>query len=345
MYTPSTSTGRGDVQPVSVGELPPPPAGKTGWPWTEGSPVLPSLTPAGQPWPKIAIVTPSFNQGAYIEETIRSVLLQGYPNLEYIIIDGGSTDDTIDIIRKYERYVSYWVSEPDRGQAHAINKGIRRATGDIFAWLNSDDVYAPGVFQRVASIFRDEEVHLLYGKCAYVEADGRYRADWPYVGNLNLPLLLSQNVVPQPSTFLRMHVVRGCGFLDEQMHYAFDYEYWLRIIAKNYRAHSIPNLLSYYRLHDTSKTQTARYLFDEEMKQAHQRFSERGPQRVMRRAIATCYRRFSLEHYFWYCDRSRSIFWFHEMLRTDPFACNWLALKVYVKNLLGKQHVRVPAAE
>src|SRR5881392_2746444 len=120
-------------------DLPAPPRGKTGWPWTAEAPSLPPLLPNCISWPRISIVTPSFNQGQYIEETIRSVLLQGYPNLEYVIIDGGGTDNTGEIIKKYEPWITYWESEKDRGQSHALNKGFKKATGDILAWLCSDD--------------------------------------------------------------------------------------------------------------------------------------------------------------------------------------------------------------
>ena len=115
-----------------LSELPSSPPGKIGWPWTEESSQLPEKMSDGSPWPRISIVTPSYNQGQFIEETIRSVLLQGYPNVEYIIIDGGSTDNSLEIIKKYEPWLAYWVSEPDRGQSHALNKGIQKATGDIF---------------------------------------------------------------------------------------------------------------------------------------------------------------------------------------------------------------------
>ena len=134
-------------------ELPPSPPGKTGWPWTQGSKTLGNAMPDGNSWPKISIVTPSFNQGKYIEETIRSVLLQGYPDIEYIVIDGGSMDASLDIIKKYERWLTYWVSEPDKGQSHAINKGFAKSSGEIYAYINSDDFYCPSAFGTVAPMF------------------------------------------------------------------------------------------------------------------------------------------------------------------------------------------------
>src|SRR5271166_5725136 len=123
----------------TLAELPPPPSGKTGWPWTVETAQLPDTMPNGHPWPCISIVTPSYNQGEYIEETIRSILLQGYPNVEYIIMDGGSTDGTVDTVQRYKRWLMHWESAPDLGQAHAINKGLQRCTGALFNWINSDD--------------------------------------------------------------------------------------------------------------------------------------------------------------------------------------------------------------
>ena len=136
----------------TLAELPPPPAGKTGWPWTVETPQLPAMRPDGTPWPRISIVTPSYNQGRFIEETIRSVLLQGYPDLEYIVIDGGSTDGAVDIIRRYAPWLTHWTSQPDDGQASAINTGMSRATGSLLNWINSDDFLMPHALEALGCI-------------------------------------------------------------------------------------------------------------------------------------------------------------------------------------------------
>lgn len=137
----------------TLNDLPVPPSGKNGWPWTEENPQILNTMPNGSLWPRISIVTPSFNQGQFLEATIRSVLLQGYPNLEYIIMDGGSTDGSVEIIRKYEPWLAYWVSTKDKGQYSAVNTGFELATGDIMAWLNADDLYCPWSLQIIGEIF------------------------------------------------------------------------------------------------------------------------------------------------------------------------------------------------
>jgi glycosyltransferase involved in cell wall biosynthesis len=142
------------------------------WVWRENKIQFPELMPNGKPWPKISIVTPSYNQGKYIEETIRSVIMQGYPNLEYIVIDGGSTDNTVEIIKKYQNNISYWVSEKDKGQTHAINKGFEKATGDIVAYLNSDDVYMPYSFSVVADIMTRWDISWLAGVRSHLNPSG-----------------------------------------------------------------------------------------------------------------------------------------------------------------------------
>ena len=153
--------------------LPNAPPEKKGWPWIPEISQLKSSLSNARLWPKISIVTPSFNQVQFLEETIRSVLLQGYPNLEYIIIDGGSTDGSIDIIKKYSRWLRYWVSEPDSGQSNAINKGFAKASGEIFGYLNSDDLYEPNALKIISSYFMNNSAcNLLAGECTVFDDHG-----------------------------------------------------------------------------------------------------------------------------------------------------------------------------
>jgi glycosyltransferase involved in cell wall biosynthesis len=184
--------------------------------------------PDGSPWPRISIVTPSYNQGQFLEETIRSVLLQGYPNLEYIIVDGGSTDGSVDIIRKYEPWLAHWESEKDRGQSHAINKGFQRATGKIVAWLNSDDFYYPSALSHAAEQFRQNPAAgLVYGNCDLVDEGGAFLrvkgGSWDY------ERLLGQVYFGQPATFINPLGLSDAGDLDESLHIPLDWDLWLRI--------------------------------------------------------------------------------------------------------------------
>ena len=153
-------------------QLPSASQGRIGWPWTEAVPPLAATAPDGRAWPKISVVTPSYNQGKFIEETIRSILLQSYPNLEYIIIDGGSTDDSVQIIRKYEQWLTYWVSEPDRGQAHAINKGFARCTGELMGWINSDDSLFPNALHYLAVAHQKQPQAILLGNVLHFSDTG-----------------------------------------------------------------------------------------------------------------------------------------------------------------------------
>jgi len=233
-------------------ELPPPPPGKTGWPWTEESPQLPDTMPNGRPWPKVSIVTPNYNYGRFIEEAIRSVLLQGYPNLEYIIIDGGSTDNSLEIIKKYEPWLAYWVSEPDRGQAHAINKGFKKSTGDILAWLNSDDVYAPDAIYKMAKFLAENQnIDIVYGDCLYIDAEGN-KLSYYKTTDFEPVRLFIENFIPQSSTLFRRRVIKH-SLLNEGLVYCFDYDLWLRQ-TQRCRFRYFPTLISYYRLHTNSKT-------------------------------------------------------------------------------------------
>jgi len=188
--------------------------------------------PDGSPWPRVSIVTPSYNQGQFLEETIRSVLLQGYPDLEYIIIDGGSTDERLDIIKKYEPWLSGWVSESDRGQSHAINKGLKRSTGEFWAWLNSDDIYMPGtIFRSVKALQENSKVAVVYGDGLWINEDSIpihvYRS-----GPLDARSLLtgdSGHGIPQATAFMRREAVESVGGLNEKLNMAMDYDLWIKL--------------------------------------------------------------------------------------------------------------------
>lgn len=222
----------------TLNDLPTPPPDKTGWPWTEESPQLPDTMPDGSPWPKISIVTPSLNQGQFIEETIRSVLLQGYPNLEYIIVDGGSTDGTIEIIKKYEKWLTYWVSEPDDGQSHAINKGLRKSTGDIAAWLNSDDVYCENIFSVVSINMWDGRTtrnNVFYGNCLIIDRESNCISIIYGRKAIHVDILKfwkGKFSIPQPALFLSGNLFRDT-LLDENLHYVMDWELLVRISKKS----------------------------------------------------------------------------------------------------------------
>ena len=213
-------------------DLPPPPPGKRGWPWTEASVELPDAMPNGQDWPRVSIVTPSYQQGPFIEETIRSVLLQGYPNLEYIVIDGGSTDETVAILRKYEKWIAYWVSEADKGQSEAINKGFAKASGDLFGWLNSDDVYERCAIAIIAKYFtQDGGRSLVYGNGWYVDEQGKKTRPCHWIKPYNRRLFSTTNFVLQPAAFWRREIWERTGGLDSDLHWAMDWEWLLRATA------------------------------------------------------------------------------------------------------------------
>jgi GT2 family glycosyltransferase len=241
------------VRAPTLSNLPPPPPGKLGWPWTEETPHA-AETPDKGTLPRVSIVTPSFNQGCFLEETIRSVLLQGYPDLEYIVIDGGSTDDSVEIIRKYEKWLAYWVSEKDSGQAHAINKGFSHATGEICAYLNSDDVFCHNALGDIASFFaKDSEAALAYGDCQIIDKLSRINDLW-VAPEFDLPELLFRCYIAQPASFWRKSKMSAAGVFNTGMHYAFDYEMWLRMAAAGQTLVHAPFLLAQHRKAEGTKT-------------------------------------------------------------------------------------------
>jgi glycosyltransferase involved in cell wall biosynthesis len=212
--------------------------------------------------PRISIVTPSFNQGIYLEQTIQSVLDQGYPNLEYFIIDGGSTDGSVDIIRKYSDRVAYWVSEPDRGQSHAINKGLARATGDILAYLNSDDVYVEGALWRVAAAFVERpSADLVHGVCRTIDANGhavgrREGRITRYDEIVDLwGVWWSQRNFVQPEVFWSRRIAERAGRFREDLNWVMDYDYWLRILGAGGNVVKLDAELAAFRLHSAQKSE------------------------------------------------------------------------------------------
>ncbi|MCB0168771.1 MAG: glycosyltransferase [Anaerolineae bacterium] len=246
----------------TLADLPPPPSGRTGWPWTAESSILLAATVGGAAWPQITIVTPSFNQSAFIEATIRSVLLQGYPNLEYIIIDGGSTDGSVEIIRRYEPWLTYWVSEPDRGQYDALNKGFAKATGQVLAWLNSDDMYVLNSLSYVGEIFATfaGKVKWLTGVpalwneqgllCA-VERPPSYRRE---LIRLGLHDGRGLGWIQQESSFWSCDLwLAAGGQVDASLDLAADFDLWRRF-ANYADLYTITVLLGGFRVHYQQKT-------------------------------------------------------------------------------------------
>lgn len=179
--------------------------------------------------PSVSIITPSYNQAAFLEQTILSVLGQDYHDLEYMIVDGGSVDGSVEIIRKYADRLAWWISEKDRGSADGINKGLQRARGEFVAWLNSDDVYLPGaIAQAVQALQAHPDAGLVFSDVASIDADGKQFNLMRY-GDWGLTGLIQFRIIGQPGVFMRRSVLEEAGFLDESYHYLFDHHLWLRI--------------------------------------------------------------------------------------------------------------------
>lgn len=238
-----------------INRFPPPPEGKSGWPWTQITGK--EFRKSSELYPKISVITPSFNQGEYIEQTIRSVLLQNYPNLEYIVVDGGSTDNTPEILKKYENWIDRIVIEKDSGQSDAVNKGIKMCSGEIFNWINSDDYYEPECFKNIAEEFNSRNIYSVSGAYRFFsEVNG----DREKIICMKLRDYIEETIADVPinqiSTFFRLKIFKSLGKLDERLEFVMDQDIWKKYLFR-YGQDNIKitgKVFANFRYHPLSKT-------------------------------------------------------------------------------------------
>lgn len=233
-------------------------------------------------WPKITVVTPSYNQGRFIEETIRSVIDQDYPNLEHIVMDGGSTDETTAILERYSDHLAYWTSEPDEGQTDALIKGFDRATGDVLCWLNSDDLFEPGTLRFVGELFSQRpDVRFLYGDSTWVDPDNRYLKPKKEHAYNRFIWLHDHNFFPQPSCFWRRDLYEEVGGLDKRFDLAMDADLFIRFAETTKPIH-VRRTFSRMRSYPEQKNKKFRVQSDKEDAEIRARFVSPAPQVVRR---------------------------------------------------------------
>jgi glycosyltransferase involved in cell wall biosynthesis len=229
---------------------------KNAFPWVDSEVIFEST----KTYPKVTVVVPSYNQSFYLEETLLSIIRQNYPSLELIVIDGGSTDNSVEVIKKYENHIAYWVSEKDRGQSHAINKGFEKATGEWIAWMNSDDCYLEGALKYIFNDLVYSNYDLLLGFCSVGEsmtqaADKKH----PDHSRKEIKDLLKffyhiKHIIPSQSVFVRKSLVDNAGLLDESLHYCMDMEWYVRMYLQEPRIFEYDKVICFFRKNETTKT-------------------------------------------------------------------------------------------
>jgi Glycosyl transferase family 2 len=244
----------------SLNELPPPPQGKTGWPWTEESSLYNGSKTESGSVPRVTIVTPSYNQGSFIEETIRSILLQGYPDLEYFIIDGGSTDNTLEIIKKYSPWITFWISEPDNGQSAAINRGLRMGSGTYATWINSDDLLCRDALRNHFSSHGIAVNVFFVGYCVHISEGGeilsthRGRVE-SLEGLVRIDKVWCRGgCIDQPAVLFPLKLAVDVGGLNERNHYTMDYELWGQFLLAGAAVHYTNVRFGMFRWQKKQKT-------------------------------------------------------------------------------------------
>jgi glycosyltransferase involved in cell wall biosynthesis len=239
--------------------------------------------------PRISVVTPSYNQAHFLEATIRSVLDQQYPNLEFIIVDGGSTDNSVEVIRRYETHLAYWISEKDRGASDAIAKGFAKATGDIMAYLNSDDVYLPGTLDAVAAAFSNDRADVVYGNCYWIDAEGRTIGERRQTPFLRSGYLYGACDLQQPATFWTRVAFDKAGGMDPAFQFAFDTDLFFRFALQGARFKHVNRFFAGFRIHGESKSSTQRTRCEAELtllRKRDLRYPFRSPQATVIRNLA-----------------------------------------------------------
>lgn len=241
----------------TLAELPKPLADKTGWPWTEESQHLPGAMPDGRPWPKISIVTPLLNQKPFIEETIRSILLQGYPDIEHIIVDGGSTDGSLAVVERYSSWVKCVVRKGE-GQSAAVNFGFKEAAGDLIGWQNSDDFYGPDNFRQAALAAAQNPDRDIFNGMVRGFQGQNSQPPWLFeiCNEFSQEHLLNTICLMNQSMFFRRRIFEQGVYLKDDLHFVMDQEFFWRLSLEGFRYWMIPPMIGYYRQHENAKSTT-----------------------------------------------------------------------------------------